>query len=277
MNSFKVGRYNQLPILEFSPHGAYLDGGDKKILMPQKYVAENLVEGDLVEVFVYYDQNDRLVATTEQPLAEVGQFAVLKVAWTNRYGAFLDWGLTKDLFVPFKEQGRKMEKGKSYLVYIYIDDKTGRLVASSKLDKFLKLETHEYHKGQTVNIIVWKQTEMGYKVIVDGTYVGLVYNNEIFQVLHIGEQLNAVIKNVRPDGKLDVALQTDGILHADDFSERLLTMLKSSDGFLPVGDKTSPDEIYKLFSVSKKTFKKAVGILYKKKILSIDSDGIRLL
>ena len=124
MNSFKVGRYNQLPILEFSPHGAYLDGGDKKILMPQKYVAENLVEGDLVEVFVYYDQNDRLVATTEQPLAEVGQFAVLKVAWTNRYGAFLDWGLTKDLFVPFKEQGRKMEKGKSYLVYIYIESKT---------------------------------------------------------------------------------------------------------------------------------------------------------
>ena len=277
MNSFKVGRYNQLPILEFSPHGAYLDGGEKKILMPKKYVADNLEEGDLVNVFVYYDQDDRLVATTEQPLAEVGQFATLKVAWVNRYGAFLDWGVTKDLFVPFKEQYRKMEKGKSYLVYIYIDDKTGRLVATSKLDKFLQVESQGYHKGQEVNIIVWKQTEMGFKVIVDGVYVGLIYRNEIFQPLYVGEHLNAIIKNVRPDGRLDVALQCDGFVHVDDFSERLLTMLKSSEGFLPVGDKTSPEEIYHLFSVSKKTFKKAVGKLYKQKKISIETEGIRLL
>ncbi len=277
MSDIKVGHYNRLPILEFSLHGAYLDGGEKKILMPKKYVPANLSVGDVVDVFIYYDQDDRLVATTEHPLAEAGQFAFLKVAWVNHYGAFLDWGLTKDLFVPFKEQERKMLKGMSYLVYIYTDDKTGRLVASSKLDKFLQLEADNYHKGQQVSILVWKQTEMGFKVIVDGACVGLVYKNEIFQPVKIGESLKAVIKNVRPDKRLDVALQGDGQIHVEDFSERLLTILAEAGGFMPVGDHTSPDEIYRIFSVSKKTFKRALGMLYRQKKLSIEDSGIRLL
>ncbi len=277
MKNYKIGHYNRLPVLEPCDHGVYLDGGEEKILMPQKYVPESVKVGDVVEVFVYLDQNDRLVATTEHALAEVGQFAFLKVAWVNKYGAFLHWGLMKDLFVPFKEQNKAMVKDKNYLVYIYVDDMTGRIVATAKLDKFVQLTTDVYHDGDNVNIIVWKQTEMGFKVIVDNTYAGLVYKNEIFQPIHIGDQLKAIIKTVRPDGRLDVALQSDGKVHIDDFSEKLLAKLKQEGGFLPVGDKTSPEEIYAQFSVSKKTFKKAIGALYKQHLIILENDGIKLL
>ena len=258
-------------------HGAYLDGGEEKILMPKKFIPENARPGDTVSVFVYLDQDNRLVATTEQALAEVGQFAYLKVAWVNQYGAFLSWGLTKDLFVPFKEQNKKMEKDRSYLVYIYIDDMTKRIVASAKLDKFVEVSCDKYNIGDSVKVIVWKQTELGYKVIVDNTYAGLLYKNEIFQQLHIGEQLDAVIKSVRPDGRLDVALQRDGKFHVDESSEKILAALREAGGFLPYGDKTSPEEIYRQFGISKKTFKKSVGALYKKQLLSIEEKGIKLL
>lgn len=245
--------------------------------MPKKFIPENARPGDTVSVFVYLDQDNRLVATTEQALAEVGQFAYLKVAWVNQYGAFLSWGLTKDLFVPFKEQNKKMEKDRSYLVYIYIDDMTKRIVASAKLDKFVEVSCDKYNTGDSVKVIVWKQTELGYKVIVDNTYAGLLYKNEIFQQLHIGEQLDAVIKSVRPDGRLDVALQRDGKFHVDESSEKILAALREAGGFLPYGDKTSPEEIYRQFGISKKTFKKSVGALYKKHLLSIEEKGIKLL
>ena len=277
MEKYKIGHYNQLEILELGEHGAYLDGGEDKILMPKKFIPENARPGDTVSVFVYLDQDNRLVATTEQALAEVGQFAYLKVAWVNQYGAFLSWGLTKDLFVPFKEQNKKMEKDRSYLVYIYIDDMTKRIVASAKLDKFVEVSCDKYNTGDSVKVIVWKQTELGYKVIVDNTYAGLLYKNEIFQQLHIGEQLDAVIKSVRPDGRLDVALQRDGKFHVDESSEKILAALREAGGFLPYGDKTSPEEIYRQFGISKKTFKKSVGALYKKQLLSIEEKGIKLL
>lgn len=277
MEKYKIGHYNQLEILELGEHGAYLDGGEEKILMPKKFIPENARPGDTASVFVYLDQDNRLVATTEQALAEVGQFAYLKVAWVNQYGAFLSWGLTKDLFVPFKEQNKKMEKDRSYLVYIYIDDMTKRIVASAKLDKFVEVSCDKYNTGDSVKVIVWKQTELGYKVIVDNTYAGLLYKNEIFQQLHIGEQLDAVIKSVRPDGRLDVALQRDGKFHVDESSEKILAALREAGGFLPYGDKTSPEEIYRQFGISKKTFKKSVGALYKKQLLSIEEKGIKLL
>jgi predicted RNA-binding protein (virulence factor B family) len=277
MEKYKIGHYNQLEILELGEHGAYLDGGEEKILMPKKFIPENARPGDTASVFVFLDQDNRLVATTEQALAEVGQFAYLKVAWVNQYGAFLSWGLTKDLFVPFKEQNKKMEKDRSYLVYIYIDDMTKRIVASAKLDKFVEVSCDKYNTGDSVKVIVWKQTELGYKVIVDNTYAGLLYKNEIFQQLHIGEQLDAVIKSVRPDGRLDVALQRDGKFHVDESSEKILAALREAGGFLPYGDKTSPEEIYRQFGISKKTFKKSVGALYKKQLLSIEEKGIKLL
>ena len=234
MEKYKIGHYNQLEILELGEHGAYLDGGEEKILMPKKFIPENARPGDTVSVFVYLDQDNRLVATTEQALAEVGQFAYLKVAWVNQYGAFLSWGLTKDLFVPFKEQNKKMEKDRSYLVYIYIDDMTKRIVASAKLDKFVEVSCDKYNTGDSVKVIVWKQTELGYKVIVDNTYAGLLYKNEIFQQLHIGEQLDAVIKSVRPDGRLDVALQRDGKFHVDESSEKILAALREAVSCLMV-------------------------------------------
>ena len=172
---------------------------------------------------------------------------------------------------------KKMEKDRSYLVYIYIDDMTKRIVASAKLDKFVEVSCDKYNIGDSVKVIVWKQTELGYKVIVDNTYAGLLYKNEIFQQLHIGEQLDAVIKSVRPDGRLDVALQRDGKFHVDESSEKILAALREAGGFLPYGDKTSPEEIYRQFGISKKTFKKSVGALYKKQLLSIEEKGIKLL
>lgn len=277
MKKYNLGHYNQLVILEFGLHGALLDGGDEKILMPKKYVPEGAKVGDEVEVFVYLDQEDRLVATTETALAEVGQYAFLRVAWVNKYGAFLNWGLTKDLFVPYSEQNRKMVKDAAYLVYIYIDDKTGRIVATAKLDRYVQLTTDAYEAGQKVSIQVWKQTEMGFKVIVDNCCAGLVYKNEVFRPLHIGDTMTAIVKTVRPDGRLDIALQNSGKQHVDDFSEQLVVALQDAGGFLPVGDSTSPEEIYERFAVSKKTFKKVVGTLYKQRIITIEDDGVRLL
>ncbi|MDD7250502.1 MAG: S1-like domain-containing RNA-binding protein [Prevotellaceae bacterium] len=272
----EIGHYNTLRITGFTSHGALLDGDGETILMPRKYVTPELQTGDEVRVFVYLDQDDRLVATLEQPRGEVGQFCFLRVAWVNKYGAFLDWGLTKDLFVPYREQWRRMVKDASYLVYIYIDDKTGRIVASSKLDKFVQTQTDGYRVGQAVKVVVWKQTPMGFKVIVDGKYAGLVYRNEIFQPLHIGDKLDAYVKSVRPDGKLDIVLQTDGKRHVDDFAQQLFEALRQAGGFLPVGDATPADEIYSRFEVSKKTFKRAVGSLYKQGVITISDEGIRL-
>ena len=273
---YSLGRYNTLKILRFGIHGAQLDGGSEEILMPQKYVKREWKEGDEVRVFVYLDQDDRPVATTEDAKAEVGQFAFLRVAWVNKYGAFLDWGLTKDLFVPYREQSRPMVKDASYLVYIYLDEKTERIVATNKLDRYLKNTTQEFEEGQKVNVRIWKQTDLGFKVIVNDICEGLVYRNEVFQPLHIGDRLEAYVKTVRADGHLDIVLQNDGKHHVDDFAQRLFDALKEAGGFLPMGDNTSPDDIYNRFGVSKKTFKRSLGALYKQKVVEILPDGIKL-
>lgn len=278
MKKYELGRYNTLSIVEFGEHGALLDGGDRNILMPKKYVESSWKPGDEVRVFVYLDQEERLVATTETALAKVGDFAFLKVAWTNKYGAFLDWGLTKDIFVPFKEQGKKMMKDHSYLVYIYIDDQTGRIVATTKLDRYINYETDGvYQEGQTVGITVWKQTDIGFKVIVDNQYAGLVYKNELFRPLQTGDKMEAYIKNVRPDGRLDISLQRSGKEHVMDLAEQILQALRAEGGFLPLPDSSTPEEIAEHFPVSKKAYKKAIGALYKKRIIAIEEDGIRLL
>ena len=278
MKKYELGRYNTLSIVEFGEHGALLDGGDRNILMPKKYVESSWKPGDEVRVFVYLDQEERLVATTETALAKVGDFAFLKVAWTNKYGAFLDWGLNKDIFVPFKEQGKKMMKDHSYLVYIYIDDQTGRIVATTKLDRYINYETDGvYQEGQTVGITVWKQTDIGFKVIVDNQYAGLVYKNELFRPLQTGDRMEAYIKNVRTDGRLDISLQRSGKEHVMDLAEQILQALRAEGGFLPLPDSSTPEEIAEHFPVSKKAYKKAIGALYKKRIIAIEEDGIRLL
>ena len=272
-----MGDYNNLEIVKRVSFGLYLDGDeDGEILLPAKYVPDGYDIGDIIKVFVYLDNEERLVATTEEPLAKVGDFALLRVAWTNDYGAFLDWGLLKDLFVPFSEQEGKMVKGNSYLVYVTIDRKSYRIYASARLDKFLSRTKPPYETDEEVDIIVWRRTDLGWKVIVNGNHSGLVFANEVFRDLKTGDRLKGYVKRVRTDGKIDIALQRHGVAGDDDSSMRLLSAIEAQRGFLPLNDNSSPDEIYSMLGMSKKAFKRAAGKLYKQRLIIIDDDGLRL-
>jgi len=272
-----LGDYNNLKIVKRVSFGLYLDGDeDGEILLPAKYVPDGYDIGDIIKVFVYLDNEERLVATTEEPLAKVGDFALLRVAWTNDYGAFLDWGLLKDLFVPFSEQEGKMVKGNSYLVYVTIDRKSYRIYASARLDKFLSRTKPPYETDEEVDIIVWRRTDLGWKVIVNGNHSGLVFANEVFRDLKTGDRLKGYVKRVRTDGKIDIALQRYGVAGDDDSSMRLLSAIEAQRGFLPLNDNSSPDEIYSMLGMSKKAFKRAAGKLYKQRLIIIDDDGLRL-
>lgn len=272
-----LGDYNNLEIVKRVSFGLYLDGDeDGEILLPAKYVPDGYDIGDIIKVFVYLDNEERLVATTEEPLAKVGDFALLRVAWTNDYGAFLDWELLKDLFVPFSEQEGKMVKGNSYLVYVTIDRKSYRIYASARLDKFLSRTKPPYETDEEVDIIVWRRTDLGWKVIVNGNHSGLVFANEVFRDLKTGDRLKGYVKRVRTDGKIDIALQRHGVAGDDDSSMRLLSAIEAQRGFLPLNDNSSPDEIYSMLGMSKKAFKRAAGKLYKQRLIIIDDDGLRL-
>lgn len=275
----KLGDYNTLRITRFTDHGAYLDGGALgEILMPKAYVAREMHVGTEVNVFVYLDQSERLVGTLETPLARVGDFAFLKVAWVNEFGAFLDWGLMKDLFVPFREQKKPMQQGRSYLVYIYIDEQTQRIAATAKVERYFQPATiQEYHKGQEVEIIVQQKTPLGFKVVADNRCAGLIYDNQIFeQEPHAGDVLSATVVKVRPDGRLDLSLQRIGKGRFRDFADQLLYELRTEGGTLPFSDHSSPEDIQQRFGVSKKTFKKAVGVLYKDHRILITDNAIIL-
>ena len=272
-----LGDYNNLEIVKRVSFGLYLDGDeDGEILLPAKYVPDGYDIGDIIKVFVYLDNEERLVATTEEPLAKVGDFALLRVAWTNDYGAFLDWGLLKDLFVPFSEQEGKMVKGNSYLVYVTIDRKSYRIYASARLDKYLSRTKPPYETNEEVDIIVWRRTDLGWKVIVNGNHSGLVFANEVFRDLKTGDRLKGYVKRVRTDGKIDIALQRHGVAGDDESSMRLLSAIEAQRGFLPLNDNSSPDEIYSMLGMSKKAFKRAAGKLYKQRLIIIDDDGLRL-
>lgn len=275
----KLGNYNTLRITRFTDHGAYLDGGDLgEILMPKAYVKRDMHVDTEVNAFVYLDQSERLVATLETPLARVGDFVFLKVAWVNEYGAFLDWGLMKDLFVPFREQKKPMMQGKNYLVYVYVDEQTQRIVATAKVERHLQPATiQQYHKGQEVEILVQQKTPLGFKVIVDNKCAGLIYDNQIFEhEPHAGDVLSATVVKVRPDGKLDLSLQRIGKGRFRDFADQLIYELRAEGGSLPFSDYSSPEDIKQRFSVSKKTFKKAVGKLYKEHKIIINENSIHL-
>lgn len=277
MSHIKLGKYNQLEVVKEVDFGVYLNGDeDGEILLPKRYVPEGTKPGDVLNVFIYLDMEERLVATTLQPYAQVGEFACLEVAWVNQFGAFLNWGLMKDLFVPFREQKMKMQKGKRYVVYVHLDEESYRIVASAKVEHFLSTEKPDYQPGQEVEVLVWQRTDLGYKVIVENKFSGMLYHNEIFQPLEVGMRLTAFIKQVRPDGKIDLVLQQAGARKVDDFSEVLWQYIKDNDGFTPLNDKTDAEIIYHTFGVSKKTFKKAVGDLYKKRRIVLKEDGIHL-
>lgn len=274
----RLGDWNDLTIVRFTDHGAYLDGGDVgEILMPRRYVKDDMRPGDVVTPFVYLDQTDRLVATTETPLARVGDFAFLRVAWVNEYGAFLDWGLMKDLFVPFREQKAVMEKDRSYLVHVHIDEATQRIVASAKVERYLRPAAPDaYHRGSEVQLLLWHKTPLGFKVIVDNAHAGLIYDEQIYGPVRSGEYRTGHVIDVRPDGKLDISLQRVGKGRFRDFADQLRDELRAAGGELPFTDRSGADEIAARFGVSKKTFKRAVGTLYRQREIALSDEKITL-
>lgn len=275
--SIELGKFNTLEVVKEVDFGMYLDGGEEgEILLPQRYVPEDCKPGDKLSVFIYLDNEERLVATTLTPLVQVGQFACLEVAWVNQYGAFLNWGLMKDLFVPFSEQKMKMQVGKKYVIHAHLDDESYRIVASAKVDRYLSKEKASYEPGQEVDILIWQKTDLGFKAIIENQYSGLLYESEIFQPLHTGMTMKAYIKQVREDGKIDLVLQKLGQGKVEDFSDTLLAYIRKSGGRISLNDKSPAEAIYAAFGVSKKTFKKAVGDLYKKHLVLLQEDGIIL-
>ena len=275
--SIELGKFNQLEVVKQVDFGMYLDGGEEgEILLPTRYVPEDCKVGDWLNVFLYLDNEERLIATTLTPLVQVGEFACLEVSWVNQFGAFLNWGLMKDLFVPFSEQKMKMQVGNKYVIHAYIDDESFRIVASAKVDRYLSKEKAPYQPGEEVNILIWQKTDLGFKAIIENMYSGLLYDSEIFQTLHTGDTLKAYIKQVREDGKIDLILQKPGFEKVDDFSKSLYHYIADHGGRIGLNDKSPAEEIYDVFGVSKKTFKKAVGDLYKKRLILLHEDGIEL-
>ena len=271
----ELGRYNTLTVVKIVDFGVYLDGGERgEILMPKEYVPANCSPDDEVRAFIYFDSEDRIVATTEVPAVQVGEFGYLKVVAVNRIGAFLDWGLRKDLLVPFREQRDPMVEGKSYLVYAYVDKASDRIVASMKIDKYLDQVFPDYVPGQEVDLLIARKTDLGYAVIVNNLHWGLIYDNEVFQPLKIGRKLKGYIKTVREDEKIDVSLQPLGFAKIEGL---ILEKLKDYGGILDLSDKSDPEEIYRVFGCSKKNFKKALGTLMKQGLIEIGDTEVRLM
>ncbi len=274
----EIGKYNTLKIVKDLDFGVYLDGGDgNEILLPARYVPKNVKPGDEVEVFIYHDNEGRLIATTVHPIAIVGEFKFMEVKSVNKMGAFLEWGLMKDLLVPFREQKMPMREGRWYLVYIHLDHLTGRIVASAKIEKYLDNVPPNYTFNQQVDLIVADETDLGYKVIIDNLHTGLVYHSEVYMQLKKGQELKGYIKEVREDEKIDVSITPLGYGKVEGMTKNILESLKLHGGFLPVHDKSDPEEIYALFRCSKKAFKLTIGSLYKQKLINIEKDGIRLI
>jgi len=273
----EIGKFNQLNVVAINDNGAYLDADELgEILLPNRYLPENCQISDVLSVFIYRDTADRLVATTETPLGQVGEFVSLKVSQVNKMGAFLDWGLPKDLLVPYNQQHSAMEEGKYYLVRIFLDQTTDRIAASSKLDKFIDIWPAEYNEGDKVNLIIGGKTDLGFKAIVNDLHWGLLYDNEIFQPLRVGKKIAGYIKQVREDGRLDLILTRGSRDKVNNFSDALLAHLAENDGYSPLHDKSAPELIQRTLGVSKKTFKATVGNLLKNGKIKLVTNGIKL-
>ncbi|MEG1615859.1 MAG: S1-like domain-containing RNA-binding protein [Bacteroidales bacterium] len=274
----KIGKYNKMTVVKSLDFGIYLDGGSGlEILMPRRYVPEGTEIDDELDCFVYLDSEDRLLATTETPYATVGEFALLKVNSANSVGAFMDWGVSKELLVPFREQKVTMEEGRSYLVYIYEDMVSHRIAGSAKLNKFLDNTPPDYKSNQEVDLIIMKQTDLGFKVIIDGLHSGMIYHNQIFKPVKVGDKMKGYVKEVRPDEKIDVMLQPQGYQKVvGSLENEIMDQLAENEGFLPFTDKSDPDVIMAEFHCSKKNFKKALGALYKQNRIELLENGIKL-
>ncbi|MFN5218967.1 MAG: S1 RNA-binding domain-containing protein [Sphingomonadales bacterium] len=271
------GKYNRLKINRLVDFGAFLDDGDGgEILMPGKYLPPDAAPDDMVDAFVYYDSDDRIVATTEKPYVQLGEFAALTCKSTTHFGAFMDWGLLKDLLVPVREQNVPMMRGRKYVVYVYFDKVSERLAGTAKISKFLNNTPLPYEEGDAVDLLIWNKTPLGYNAIIGKEHSGIIYSNEVFQPLTTGDKITGYIKHIRPDGKTDLSLQKSGMAHVDDMAERILKTLRENDGYIGLTDNSSPEDIYERFGMSKKAWKKAVGTLYKARKIDITPNGIRL-
>jgi len=277
MSTINVGQFNLMRVDRKVDFGFYMDDGAEGILLPKRFVPSGLQVDDTISVFVYHDSDNRLIATTQEPLAVVGDIAALKVVEVTSQGAFLDWGLMKDLFVPVSQQLSTMRLGGKYLVKLYIDGQTGRVAATEKIDKQINNDDLTVKEGEKVKIQVYRESEIGYVVIVNQVHQGLVYKNEVFTHLHIGQFIDeAFVKKIREDNKLDIGLGKQGGEKLADDNQKIISLLKSHKGFLPYHDKSAPDDIYAFFGMSKKAFKMNVGMLYKLKLITIEDDGIHL-
>lgn len=273
-----IGVDNTLTILRDTKVGLFLGGeGEEEVLLPNKYVPKEYKIGDEITVFLYLDHEERPVATTLEPYIYLNEFALLRVNYINQFGAFMDWGLEKDLFVPFKEQARPMEKGKRYLVHMYMDEKTNRLVGSSKTNQFLSNEELKVEKFDEVDLIISHITEAGINVIINERYKGLLYKDEVYDdAIRPGDRMIGYIKHIRPDNKIDVMLNKPGYENVEPNAEIILEELRLNRGFLRLNDDSHPEDIRTVLRMSKKTFKKAIGALYKEKLIEIKEDGIYL-
>ena len=272
----ELGKISHLRVLKTVPHGVYLDGDNLgEILLPTRYLPNGCEVDDNVKVFIYRDSRDLLIATTETPKVMVGEVAHLKVSQINKIGAFLDWGLMKDLLVPFSEQSKPMEEGKYYVAYVYVDN-SDRIVASTKLSNFLSEESFYFKPKQAVNMLICGRSDMGYKAVVNGTHLGLIFKDEVIRPLRLGQELKGYIKNIRDDKRIDLCLQFNGQEARDELSKIILTDLKACDGVSTLTDKSDPKEIFARFKVSKSNYKRALGVLYKQKLIVIEKHQITL-
>jgi len=272
----RIGEYQTLVVRREMPQGLYLDDNEaNEVLLPQKYITPEMEIDSELRVFVYCDTEDRIVATTEEPVFTVGQYALLVVNDTNHVGAFCAWGVNKDLFIPFKNQVGEMQPGRHYVVYMYLDDQSERLVGTTRINKILEhIADEDLVMGQEVSLMVYNESDLGYNVIIDQKYAGLIYKNEIPRPLAYGQSLKGYVKPIRSDGKIDISLTPIGHQSIEPNALKLWDRLQSAGGFLPFHDKSDPDAIRMTFGISKKLFKKALGTLYKKKLIRMETDGI---
>jgi len=273
-----LGRFNRLKVTKLTDHGAYLKAGWMgEVLLPNRYLPESCQAGDVIAVFVYVDSSDRFIATTQRPKAQVGEVAMLRVEEVNRVGAFLDWGLPKQLLVPFHRQQVSMKVGQSYLVYLYVDEESNRIAASSKLHQFIGTSPQNLKQGDAVDLNVADKTDLGYACVINHQYWGLLFHSDVVKPLKVGQRVKGYVKRMRPDGKVDLSLQAPGYAKVDDLSKRVLRTLEDNEGYLPLSDKSAPQAIYDTFGVSKKSYKMTIGSLYKQRRIRIETDGIYLL
>ena len=273
-----IGRKNLLEVVKLENHGAYLQAGWLgEILLPKRYVPEDCEIGDPINVFIYLDSEDRYIATTQTPKAQVGEVAYLKCIAVNPTGAFFDWGLPKDLLVPFSEQHKPLKEDTNYLVFLYSDEESHRIAGSTKLNKYIERNPEGYTQGQAVTLYINEKTDIGYSAIIDHKDWGVLFYSDVVKPLKIGQKTSGFIKRIRDDGKIDLSLQAPGFAKIDTLAEKILSLLQKNGGFLALSDKSPPENIYDQLSVSKKSYKTAIGTLYKKKLIRIEPEGIHLI